>query len=44
MTFTFFQDVAEKIGASMSQGIAYDVTAIVIFIIVAFTFLFPINT
>lgn len=38
------EDVADAIGASMSQGIAYDVTAIIIFVIVSFTFLFPINT
>ena len=43
MSFSVFNDVAENIGATVSQGIAYDVTAIVIFAIVSFTFLFPIN-
>lgn len=44
MTYTVFNDVAESIGANVSQGIAYDVTAIVIFVMVSFTFLFPINS
>ena len=42
---TFYQNAADATdGATMSQGIAYDVTAIIIFSIVSFTFLFPINT
>ena len=44
MAWTVFNDVADNIGATASQGIAYDVTAILIFVIVSFTFLFPINS